>query len=554
MEAFGVEQEIRSTLNRRVDLPSGGYLVFDYAEAFTVIDVNTGRFVGARGKSSAARLEDTITKNNLEAVKEVVRQLRLRDIGGIIVIDFIDMANPKNRATVEEALQQRARARPDEDLRRRDLAARPRRDDAAERDGGPARDHDDEVPDLRRRRHRRLGGDGGSRRRAAPARARRRVARAGVPRRASRRRSPAILIGPGGVAARRARGRRRSGASSSRRRTDIHPTISSSSREGKLAELEPQAAGRRRAPSCELELGEVDLPRRREPQSARLDGIRRRRRRGSESSSARRCKVRIERVLDGGRLRDAGRGRGREAPSSRSRRRRGRGDEKSDAQGAGRAAAEDERPAKAEPEAEQTLAVAETGGAGATDAGRGRDRRRPEAVAQQPADGEPRRRDGQEADPAWLARRSRAEEEAGRRLAPTPTSASRRGRAEQPTREASPASARSRGGREPPTRRAAQREPTPRAPASGHGEPRSPRLAEEADAPRPRGGREPAARRRADDVGDARPDGGRAGERRRAAARAGAARAATSAAQDGAAGLRPPMSGVERRRSSGSRP
>jgi ribonuclease G len=105
MQASGVDAEIRSTLSRRVDLPSGGYLVFDYAEAFTVIDVNTGRFVGSRGKSSGGRLEDTITKNNLEAVKEVVRQLRLRDIGGIIVIDFIDMANPKNRATVEEALK-----------------------------------------------------------------------------------------------------------------------------------------------------------------------------------------------------------------------------------------------------------------------------------------------------------------------------------------------------------------------------------------------------------------------------------------------------------------
>jgi len=67
--------------------------------------VNTGRFVGSRSKSSGGRLEDTITKNNLEAVKEVVRQLRLRDIGGIIVIDFIDMANPKNRSTVEDALK-----------------------------------------------------------------------------------------------------------------------------------------------------------------------------------------------------------------------------------------------------------------------------------------------------------------------------------------------------------------------------------------------------------------------------------------------------------------
>ncbi|HVD26620.1 MAG TPA: Rne/Rng family ribonuclease [Gaiellaceae bacterium] len=104
-EELGVEDEIRSTLSRRVDLPSGGYLVFDYAEAFTVIDVNTGRFVGSRSKSSGQRLEDTITKNNLEAVKEVVRQLRLRDIGGIIVIDFIDMANPKNRGAVEDALK-----------------------------------------------------------------------------------------------------------------------------------------------------------------------------------------------------------------------------------------------------------------------------------------------------------------------------------------------------------------------------------------------------------------------------------------------------------------
>ena len=105
LERYGVDAEIRSTLSRRVDLPSGGYLVFDYAEAFTVIDVNTGRFVGSRSKTSASRLEDTITKNNLEAVKEVVRQLRLRDIGGIIVIDFIDMANPKNRQAGEDALR-----------------------------------------------------------------------------------------------------------------------------------------------------------------------------------------------------------------------------------------------------------------------------------------------------------------------------------------------------------------------------------------------------------------------------------------------------------------
>ncbi|HEY2870156.1 MAG TPA: ribonuclease E/G, partial [Gaiellales bacterium] len=99
-ERHGVDQAILSTLNKRVDLPSGGHLIFDYAEAFTVIDVNTGRFVGSSG-----RLEDTITRNNIEAAREVMRQLRLRDIGGIIVIDFIDMASAKNRAEVLKVLQ-----------------------------------------------------------------------------------------------------------------------------------------------------------------------------------------------------------------------------------------------------------------------------------------------------------------------------------------------------------------------------------------------------------------------------------------------------------------
>ncbi len=101
-EAFGVEEVLDSTLERRVDLPSGGYLMIDYAEALTVIDVNTGSFIG-RGKG--ARLEDTITKTNLEAAEEVVRQLRLRDIGGIIVIDFIDMARARNRDTVLKTLR-----------------------------------------------------------------------------------------------------------------------------------------------------------------------------------------------------------------------------------------------------------------------------------------------------------------------------------------------------------------------------------------------------------------------------------------------------------------
>jgi ribonuclease G len=101
-EAFGVEKVLDSTLSRRVDLPSGGYLMIDYAEALTVIDVNSGSFIG-RGKG--ARLEDTITKTNLEAAEEVVRQLRLRDIGGIIVIDFIDMARARNRDAVLKTLR-----------------------------------------------------------------------------------------------------------------------------------------------------------------------------------------------------------------------------------------------------------------------------------------------------------------------------------------------------------------------------------------------------------------------------------------------------------------
>jgi ribonuclease G len=93
---------IEGMLNRRVDLPSGGYLMIDYAEALTVIDVNTGSFTG---KGRSARLEDTITKTNLEAAEEVVNQLRLRDIGGIIVIDFIDMARARNRDAVLKVLR-----------------------------------------------------------------------------------------------------------------------------------------------------------------------------------------------------------------------------------------------------------------------------------------------------------------------------------------------------------------------------------------------------------------------------------------------------------------
>jgi ribonuclease G len=101
LEKFKIDEEIESTLNRRVDLPSGGYLIIDYTEALTVIDVNSGSFTG-RGKGG---LEETITKVNTEAADEAVRQLRLRDIGGIIVIDFIDMARASNRDKVLKTMR-----------------------------------------------------------------------------------------------------------------------------------------------------------------------------------------------------------------------------------------------------------------------------------------------------------------------------------------------------------------------------------------------------------------------------------------------------------------
>jgi ribonuclease G len=96
---FSLEDEVDKALSRRVNLPSGGHIVLDHTEAMTVIDVNTGRYVGRR------QLEDTTLKTNLEACREIVRQLRLRDIGGIIVIDFIDMTAKTNREVVLAALE-----------------------------------------------------------------------------------------------------------------------------------------------------------------------------------------------------------------------------------------------------------------------------------------------------------------------------------------------------------------------------------------------------------------------------------------------------------------
>jgi ribonuclease G len=101
-EEYGIRTEIDKALRSKVWLKSGGYIVINQTEALVAIDVNTGRYVGKK----TGRLEDTIVKTNLEAVKEIVRQLRLRDLGGIIVLDFIDMEERKNRQKVFQALEQ----------------------------------------------------------------------------------------------------------------------------------------------------------------------------------------------------------------------------------------------------------------------------------------------------------------------------------------------------------------------------------------------------------------------------------------------------------------
>jgi ribonuclease G len=99
-DEYGIEDEVRRALSRKVPLPSGGYLVIDQAEALTAIDVNTGRFVGKGSKD----LEETILKTNLEAVEEIAYQLRFRNLGGLIVLDLIDMDRPSNREKVRKKL------------------------------------------------------------------------------------------------------------------------------------------------------------------------------------------------------------------------------------------------------------------------------------------------------------------------------------------------------------------------------------------------------------------------------------------------------------------
>jgi len=104
-DGYGIELEIDRALQRKVELKSGGSLVFDQGEALTSIDVNTGKFVGSKGKT----LEQTITQTNLEAAEEICEQLRLRNVGGLIIIDFIDMDKESNRRKVYRKLQETLR-------------------------------------------------------------------------------------------------------------------------------------------------------------------------------------------------------------------------------------------------------------------------------------------------------------------------------------------------------------------------------------------------------------------------------------------------------------
>ena len=148
-----IETEIRDLFKRRCDLPSGGYLIIEPTEALVSIDVNSGRFVGKKDP------EKTILKTNIEAAREIARQLRLRDVGGIIVCDFIDMETKANRDKVLQELRThlgRDRARTKAFAVSR---SRPDRDDAPARAAEPPAEHDRGVPDLSRHGPRLHGGD-----------------------------------------------------------------------------------------------------------------------------------------------------------------------------------------------------------------------------------------------------------------------------------------------------------------------------------------------------------------------------------------------------------
>ena len=148
-EEYGVQAEIDKALKSKVWLKSGGSIVINQTEALVAIDVNTGRYVGKR----TGRLEDTIVKTNLEAVKEIVRQIRLRDLGGIIVLDFIDMEERKNRQKVFQAVELEAE---EGSLAVEDAAGvglRARHPDAQAREAEPRARADRAMPVLHGHRH-----------------------------------------------------------------------------------------------------------------------------------------------------------------------------------------------------------------------------------------------------------------------------------------------------------------------------------------------------------------------------------------------------------------
>src|SRR5205823_3040264 len=99
LDLYSIEDEIQKTLRRKIELKSGGYVIIDQTEAMTTIDVNTGGFVGHRN------LQETILKTNLDAAQAIARQLRLRNLGGIIIVDFIDMADAERQRQVLRALE-----------------------------------------------------------------------------------------------------------------------------------------------------------------------------------------------------------------------------------------------------------------------------------------------------------------------------------------------------------------------------------------------------------------------------------------------------------------
>ena len=414
-EGTGVDAEIRSTLNRRVDLPSGGYLVFDYAEAFTVIDVNTGRFVGSRSKNSTGRLEDTITKNNLEAVKEVVRQLRLRDIGGIIVIDFIDMANPKNRATVEEALRtelERDRTKTYVvEISPLGLVEMTRQNVT----DGPREILTKKCPTC--------AGDGivlseasaRARGRAAPAHARRRVTGPGIPDRGEPEDSLAPRWERAGGGSPRSRRRPRSGSSSTPKE-GVHADHAAVLAEGKLVDLQPESPI---AEGAEVEVKLVEVDKHDAGSAAgKLDGmdvvVG-----GAAKLVGKKAKVRIERVLDGvayAALAHVCRNEDRGADHVRERGREADARTEPGEEGRSRPKSRRQRRAGGQGRARRSGRGAGRGAGGRARSRRGRARRRARGRAGRGdrgrGDSSRRRRAGEEEDAARLARRAQSQEEA----------------------------------------------------------------------------------------------------------------------------------------------